>query len=107
MTWAGLAGFVETALRFRLSLPVCAKQFEQLRREHRQALLVALAIGDLQHYSLAVDIAHAQGDDFEDARPGGTGGDHGAHLAVWDAGEEVLQGDGVEETQGCDIDVEV
>jgi len=118
-----------------LGLPVGPQQVEQLRREHDQARFAALAVGDAQRHARTVDIAHAQGDDFEDTQAGGIGGDqHGAHLAVGDGREKPahlldaehgrqlmrpplqrqlgqhpvpLQHDHVEETQGGDVDVEI
>jgi len=118
-----------------LGLPVGPQQVEQLRREHDQARLAALAVGNAQRHARAVDIAHAQGDDLEDTQAGGIGGDqHGAHLAVGDGREKLadlldaehgrqlmrpplqrqlgqhpvpLQHDHVEETQGGDVHVEI
>ena len=133
--WAGVAAREQPLGAGTLGLPVDPQQVEQLWREHNQARFAALAVGDAQRHARAVDIAHAQGDDFEDTQAGGIGGDqHGAHLAVGDGREEPahlldaehgrqlmrpplqrqlgqhpvpLQHDRVEEAQGGDVDVEI
>ena len=38
--------------------PVSAQCFKQLRAEHHVAVLAALALPDMNHHALAVDVAH-------------------------------------------------
>ena len=44
--------------------PPIAQQLEQQRRQHRVAILAALALLDPDHHPRAVDIAHLQRNDF-------------------------------------------
>ena len=46
------------------SQPPIAQQVEQPRRQHRVAVLAALALLDPDHHSRAVDIAHLERNDF-------------------------------------------
>ena len=54
--------------------PPGAQQFEQLRRQHRVAVLASLAALDAQQHALGIDIADLERDDFRDAQPGAVGG---------------------------------
>ena len=53
-----------------LQLPVLTKRFQQLRAQGHIAILAALALADVNHHALAVDVFHAQPDQFasSDAR---------------------------------------
>src|ERR1035437_1491866 len=53
------------------SAPVSAQRFEQLRAEHYIAVLAALALPDMNHHPLAVDVADLQVGGFCAARTGG------------------------------------
>ena len=78
-----MAGAVELARRHRLdrvrgpgnsqpcgraTLPPVAQQLEQLRRQHRVAVLAALALLDPDQHALAVDVGDLQRDDLGDAQ---------------------------------------
>jgi len=52
-----------------LALPG-AQQFEQLRRQHRVAVLAPLAARDAQQHALGIDVADLERDNFRDAQPG-------------------------------------
>ena len=54
--------------------PPGAQQFEQLRRQHRVAVLASLAALDAQQHALGIDIADLERDNFRDAQPGAVGG---------------------------------
>jgi len=54
--------------------PPGAQQFEQLRRQHRVAVLAALAALDAQQHALGIDIADLERDDFRDAQSGAVRG---------------------------------
>jgi len=60
-----------------------------MRREHRVAILVALASLHTEHHTFAVDIRHLQRDDFRNAQAG-TIGDAERSL-VFDAGRRLQQ----------------
>ena len=48
--------------------PPGAQQLEQLRREHRVAILAAFALLDADHHALAVDVADLERDDLGSAQ---------------------------------------
>src|ERR1700731_3054335 len=50
--------------------PPDAQLFEQLRRQHRVAVLAPLAVLDAQQHALGIDIADLERDNFRDAQPG-------------------------------------
>ena len=53
--------------------PPDAQALEQHRREHRVAILAALALLDAQRHALAVDVADLQRHHFAGAQPGAVG----------------------------------
>src|SRR5580692_2520311 len=53
--------------------PPGAQQFEQLRRQHRMAVLTPLAALDAQQHAPGIDIADLERDNFRDAQPGAPG----------------------------------
>jgi len=77
----GMAGAIELARRHRIDWvlarkqpalgprypPPGAQQFEQARRKHHVAVLVAFALLHADDHPLAVDIADLEGDDFGSA----------------------------------------
>jgi len=69
--------------------PPVAQKLQQMRREHRVAILVALPRSTREHHTLAVDIRHLQRDDFRNAQAG-TIGDAERSL-VFDAGRRLQQ----------------
>ena len=62
--------------------PPGAQQFEQLRRQHRMAVLAALAAFDAQQHALRIDVADLERDDFRDAQPGAVRGGE-RRLVLW------------------------
>ena len=54
-------------------LPPGAQQFEQIRGEHRIAVLAALALLDADHHALAVDVGYLERHRFGDAQSGTVG----------------------------------
>ena len=54
--------------------PPGAQQSEQLRRQHRVAVLAPLAALDAQQHALGIDIGDLERDHFRDAEPGAVGG---------------------------------
>ena len=66
----GLAPWNSHSLRgYSAFFNIAAVKVRQLRREHHEPFLAALAIRNPQYHALAVDIAHAQSDDFEARSP--------------------------------------
>ena len=59
-----------------------AQQFEQLRRQHRVAVLVALAALDAQQHPLGIDIADLERNNLRDAQPGAVRGGERC-LVLW------------------------
>ena len=110
--------------------PPVAQEFEQLRREHRIAILAALALLDADEHALRVDIADLERHDFRHPQPSAIGRaqsclvlgargrlekashfrraqDEGYFARLVDQGEtpgqiDPIEGDGEEEAQGRD-----
>src|SRR5271169_6391941 len=64
-------------------LPPVAQQFQQLRREHDEAILLPLALLDAQQHALAVDIGDLQRDDLGYTQARAIG--HAERRSVFDA----------------------
>ena len=73
----------------RWSLPVLAEDRQQPRREHHVAVLVPLALADVDDHAGAVDVLDAEPGDLGEPQPAGVGGhEHGAVLGVLQRVEE-------------------
>src|SRR5450759_4298835 len=57
-----------------LTLPVSPEDGQQLRGEHHVAILLSLALTDMDEHALAIDVAGRQPDDFGNAKAGRVGG---------------------------------
>src|SRR6185369_18044900 len=66
--WEQPALVVDLALGMR-DTPPRAKTLQQQWREHRVAILAALALFDAQRHALAVDVADLERDDLACAKP--------------------------------------
>src|SRR5262249_25070857 len=71
-------------------LVVVAQHLQELRGEHDDSVLLALALTDTQDHAFAVDVLGAEGDDLGDTQAAGVDGhEQGSIVESVDGGEEL------------------